>query len=136
MICPKTKLNCTTCTAACFVNVSSHLQGWECPRCHKIHSPFSTVCDCPAATFTSASSTVQFSFPTHPATTGFGDHTPANEKAMKQLKTITERDTKLLHDWCNGMRQMNIVKKYNISNTRVRQIISKYRNLLPEDRRL
>ena len=21
--------------------------GWECPRCHQIHSPFSLVCDCP-----------------------------------------------------------------------------------------
>lgn len=20
--------------------------GWECPRCHKIHSPYSTTCDC------------------------------------------------------------------------------------------
>lgn len=23
-----------------------HLQGWECPRCHKIHSPFVYTCDC------------------------------------------------------------------------------------------
>ena len=22
------------------------LRGWECPRCHKIHSPFSLTCDC------------------------------------------------------------------------------------------
>jgi len=22
------------------------LQGWECPRCHKIHSPFVRECDC------------------------------------------------------------------------------------------
>lgn len=20
--------------------------GWECPRCHKIHSPYSMTCDC------------------------------------------------------------------------------------------
>ncbi len=26
---------------------------WECPRCFKIHSPFSTHCDCPARTTTS-----------------------------------------------------------------------------------
>lgn len=23
------------------------LQGWECPRCKKIHSPFTLHCDCP-----------------------------------------------------------------------------------------
>ena len=25
----------------------SYLQGWECPRCHKIHSPYTTECWCP-----------------------------------------------------------------------------------------
>lgn len=24
--------------------------GWECPRCHKIHSPYSLTCDCQPAT--------------------------------------------------------------------------------------
>ena len=31
--------------------------GWECPRCFKIHSPFSVTCDCPPRTFTSGGST-------------------------------------------------------------------------------
>ncbi|MBL7882559.1 MAG: hypothetical protein JNL69_00705 [Bacteroidia bacterium] len=110
--------------------------GWTCPRCMKVHSPYSTQCDCPPPTYTTSSSS--FILPTtfHPATTGFGDHTPANEKAMQQLKKITKRDEILLHDWCNGMRQMNIANKYKISKTRVRQIISKYRNLLPEEKRI
>lgn len=30
----------------------SNLVGWECPRCHKIHSPFSTECDCVPLTTT------------------------------------------------------------------------------------
>jgi hypothetical protein len=25
----------------------SFLYGWICPRCGKVHSPFSTKCDCP-----------------------------------------------------------------------------------------
>ncbi len=25
----------------------SNLIGWECPRCHKIHSPYATECYCP-----------------------------------------------------------------------------------------
>jgi hypothetical protein len=28
------------------------LQGWECPRCHKIHSPFVSTCDCLPAIYT------------------------------------------------------------------------------------
>ena len=24
-----------------------HLMGWECPRCHTIHSPYSVTCSCP-----------------------------------------------------------------------------------------
>lgn len=27
--------------------------GWECPRCHKVHSPYSLVCDCPRMTVVS-----------------------------------------------------------------------------------
>ena len=27
-------------------NSDNHLQGWECPRCKKIHSPYSLECDC------------------------------------------------------------------------------------------
>ena len=23
------------------------VKGWECPRCHQIHSPHSAVCNCP-----------------------------------------------------------------------------------------
>ena len=30
----------------CAVAPKPTLQGWECPRCHKIHSPFSLTCDC------------------------------------------------------------------------------------------
>ena len=25
----------------------SNLTGWECPRCHRIHSPYTTECYCP-----------------------------------------------------------------------------------------
>ncbi len=28
------------------------MQGWECPRCHKIHSPFVSTCDCLPAIYT------------------------------------------------------------------------------------
>jgi hypothetical protein len=31
-----------------------HLMGWECPRCHKIHSPFVTDCECKPLFFTTA----------------------------------------------------------------------------------
>lgn len=30
------------------------LMGWECPRCHKIHSPFIPACDCPPQIITSS----------------------------------------------------------------------------------
>lgn len=28
------------------------LMGWECPRCHKIHSPYVQECDCAPKTYT------------------------------------------------------------------------------------
>ena len=113
----------------------SNLFGWECPRCFKIHSPFSVTCDCPPRTFTSSgSSSLPITF--HPATTGFGNHTPADEIGLKQLKTISEKNKKILTEWCNGMRQMDIANNNNLSNTRIREIIKKYRRLLPEDKRL
>lgn len=31
--------------------------GWTCPRCMKVHSPYSAQCDCPATYYTLASST-------------------------------------------------------------------------------
>lgn len=31
------------------------LMGWECPRCHKIHSPFVTECSCMPFIITSIS---------------------------------------------------------------------------------
>lgn len=34
--------------------------GWTCPRCMKVHSPYSTQCDCPPPTFTSSGLTVTF----------------------------------------------------------------------------
>ena len=33
----------------------THLMGWECPRCHKIHSPFVTECSCAPITITTIS---------------------------------------------------------------------------------
>ena len=37
--------------------IPSYFAPWECPRCHKIHSPVSLTCDCPIQT-TINSSTV------------------------------------------------------------------------------
>lgn len=34
------------------------LMGWECPRCHKVNSPFVLGCDCPPFTFTITADTV------------------------------------------------------------------------------
>jgi len=111
--------------------------GWECPRCFKIHSPFSLTCDCPPLTFTSASShntmpIINFHLPT----TGFGDHKLASVEAMEQMKKLSERNKNLLTDWCNGIRQCDLAKKYNISPTTVRGLIKNNRRLLPHDKRL
>lgn len=38
----------------------SNFIGWECPRCFKIHSPFSQTCDCPPRTYTTAGSATTF----------------------------------------------------------------------------
>ena len=35
----------------------SHLQGWECPRCHAIHGPFVSTCGCPPPSWTSTTVT-------------------------------------------------------------------------------
>ena len=32
--------------------VEAPLQGWQCPRCYQIHSPFKSSCDCPPNTIT------------------------------------------------------------------------------------
>ena len=32
------------------------LQGWECPRCRKIHGPFVQSCDCPKPVTTTTDS--------------------------------------------------------------------------------
>lgn len=46
-----------TCTLCKMKNEGqrAYLQGWECPRCHKIHSPFITTCDCPPNVVTKTS---------------------------------------------------------------------------------
>ena len=33
-------------TAANFCQCNKNMQGWECPRCRKIHSPVKMSCDC------------------------------------------------------------------------------------------
>ena len=35
----------------CPIGAPQHnpLQGWECPRCHRMHSPYVTECWCPPA---------------------------------------------------------------------------------------
>lgn len=32
--------------------LQASFMGWECPRCHKVNSPFVLTCDCPPFTFT------------------------------------------------------------------------------------
>ena len=36
------------------------MYGWTCPRCMKVHSPYSAQCDCPPPTFTTSASTFTF----------------------------------------------------------------------------
>ena len=36
-----------------------YLYGWICPRCQKIHSPFSLTCDCPPPYIVSTGSTTE-----------------------------------------------------------------------------
>ncbi len=53
--------------AAC--NCPKHPQGWECPRCNKIHSPYSLTCNCPPRyELVSASSTEGIIYPPIPKT--------------------------------------------------------------------
>lgn len=39
-------------SAANFCQCSKSMQGWECPRCHTIHSPFKMSCNCVLPTIT------------------------------------------------------------------------------------
>lgn len=32
--------------------------GWACPRCGKVHSPYSVICDCPPPSFTMSGTTI------------------------------------------------------------------------------
>lgn len=34
------------------ISPKGSIQGWECPRCRKIHSPYIPSCDCPVPTDT------------------------------------------------------------------------------------
>lgn len=34
--------------------------GWACPRCGKVHSPYSVVCDCPPPSYTMSGTTMDF----------------------------------------------------------------------------
>lgn len=36
---------------------STHQYGWECPRCHRIHSPLNMSCDCQPGYFTGLGTT-------------------------------------------------------------------------------
>ena len=37
----------------------AYLFGWICPRCQKVHSPFSLICDCPPHYIVSTGSTTE-----------------------------------------------------------------------------
>ncbi len=62
-ICPNTNKSCEM--TGCSNNISfcqypngvGYTMGWECPRCHKIHSPFATHCECPPHIITSSGTT-------------------------------------------------------------------------------
>lgn len=41
-----TDLICTSCRTK-RLQPNTYLYGWICPRCQKVHSPFSLTCDCP-----------------------------------------------------------------------------------------
>ena len=54
---PKKKLaemliNCNNIIAD--IKPMSYLNGWICPRCRQVHSPYSSKCDCPPETITSS----------------------------------------------------------------------------------
>jgi len=65
LICPKTQRPCeisgcggTLCAVPKYPSIPlkitpQPLTGWICPRCAKVHSPFSLTCDCPAQTVSS-----------------------------------------------------------------------------------
>lgn len=38
-----------TCNIYVTNNPAPPMQGWECPRCHRIHAPWVASCDCPPA---------------------------------------------------------------------------------------
>ena len=51
---PSTGDKLCNCPVDIEVPTKTHLQGWECPRCHRIHSSYTTQCWCPPAIKTSA----------------------------------------------------------------------------------
>ena len=57
--------------------------GWACPRCGKIHSPYSVTCDCPPPTITTSGSTTLF-FGAEPL--GEFEQKVLNETYKKSLK--------------------------------------------------
>jgi DNA-directed RNA polymerase subunit RPC12/RpoP len=53
-----TDMNCSKCRAN--MNQNNILYGWICPRCGKVHSPYSTQCDCPPSSIISNSVTYTY----------------------------------------------------------------------------
>lgn len=63
----------------------ANLQGWECPRCGKIHSPYSLMCDCPPRTFTASAIS---------GTPIFIDAKPLTEEFQKVLNETFKKSLK------------------------------------------
>lgn len=60
-----------------------------------------------------------------------------HEENIKHLESIiSKRDKKIIDARCAGINQSETALKYKISPTRVRQILEKWRYLLPEDLRV
>jgi len=71
------------------------LYGWECPRCFKIHSPFSLTCDCPPRTFTSGGNTNTFTFYPVTQTNGGLKHESTTTDLIDALIFELPMETKL-----------------------------------------
>jgi len=52
------------------------------------------------------------------------------------MKAISLRDTIILKDWIDGKTQKQLAIDNKISRTRIRQILSKNRKILPDEKRI
>ena len=66
----------------------------------------------------------------------FDNYIPPTDLHYFMWDKMSDRNENILNDWVDGVSQKDLSNIYGIGKTRIRQILSKYKRLLPEDKRI